>query len=134
MNSTITTPSKHSVAKTIDRLAALAVSKGLTVFARINHGQNAEYDGLELRPTELLIFGHPRGGTPLMQDRQIAGLDLPVRALSWQDENHKVWLSYDPGSVIAERRGLGPLSQGAAEDLDKGTTTLCGLAAGDGIV
>jgi uncharacterized protein (DUF302 family) len=70
MNSTTTIPSKHSVAKTIDRLASLAASKGLMVFARINHGQNAVDAGLSLRPTELLIFGHPKGGTPLMQDRK----------------------------------------------------------------
>src|SRR5882672_3680339 len=77
----ISIQSKHSVSVTIDRLAALAKSKGLTVFARIDHGQGASDVGLPLRPTQLLIFGNPKAGTPLMQDRQVAGLDLPLRAL-----------------------------------------------------
>jgi uncharacterized protein (DUF302 family) len=68
-----TIPSKHSVSITLDRLASMAVSKGLLIFVRIDHGQNAIDAGMPLRPTQLLIFGNPKGGTPLMQDRQITG-------------------------------------------------------------
>lgn len=77
--------SEFSVSETIDRLSSLAASKGLLILARIDHSANAKQISMELRPTELLIFGHPKGGIPLMQDKQTAGLDLPVRALAWED-------------------------------------------------
>ena len=80
-NGLITVPSRFSVGETLDRLTAALTSAGLLVFARINHASNAAEVGLPLRPTELLIFGHPKGGTPLMQDKQTAGIDLPVKAL-----------------------------------------------------
>jgi len=129
-NEVTTIPSKHGVSITLDRLASMAVSKGLLIFARIDHAKGAADVGLPLRPTQLLIFGNPKGGTPLMQDRQIAGLDLPLHALAWQDEAERVWLSYCPGSVIAARHGLTPTSQAAVEAIDKGMAMLCALAAG----
>jgi uncharacterized protein (DUF302 family) len=125
-----TIPSHHSVSTTIDRLASLAVSKGLLVFARIDHGKGAADVGLPLRSTQLLIFGNPKGGTPLMQDRQIAGLDLPLHALAWQDEAERVWLSYNSGSVIAARHGLAAASRPAVEAIDEGVAMLCALATG----
>jgi uncharacterized protein (DUF302 family) len=127
-----TLPSRHSVPETIDRLAKLAESKGLRIFARIDHGKGAAEVGLPLRPTQLLLFGHPKGGTPLMQDRQTAGLDLPLRALAWEDEKGQVWLSYYTGSVIAAQYGLSAASKVAVEAIDKGMKLLCGLAAGEG--
>ena len=127
-----TLPSRHSVPETIDRLAKLAESKGLRIFARIDHAKGAAEVGLPLRPTQLLLFGHPKGGTPLMQDRQTAGLDLPLKALAWEDEKGQVWLSYYTGSVIASQHGLTDASMAAVEAIDKGVTLLCGLATGDG--
>src|SRR5262245_48141741 len=106
-NGLITIASGHSVRETIDRLAAIVAEKGLTVFARVDHGAGAAAAGMELRPTELLIFGHPRGGTPLMQDRQTAGIDLPVKALAWEDESGTVWLTTNDPAWIAERHRLG---------------------------
>ncbi|MGP4015595.1 DUF302 domain-containing protein [Saccharopolyspora sp. 5N708] len=72
-----------------------ATSAALFVFSRIDHADNAAKAGLELRPTELVIFGNPHGGTPLMQERQTTGIDLPVKVLAWQDENGAVWLTYN---------------------------------------
>jgi len=126
----ITVPSKHDVPTTVDRLAKLAESKGLCLFARIDHAKGATEVNLPLRPTQLLLFGHPKGGTPLMQDQQTAGLDLPLRALAWEDAEGKVWLSYYTGSMIAARHGLGEASKSAVEAIDKGMNLLCGLAAG----
>ncbi len=127
----ITLPSKHGVSETIDRLSAIAQSKGLRIFARIDHAKGAEEVGLPLRPTQLLLFGHPKGGTPLMQDRQTAGLDLPLKALAWEDEKGQVWLSYYTGSMIAARHGLSEASKAAVEAIDKGMALLCGMAAGE---
>jgi len=126
-----TIPSAHGVSTTIDRLASLAASRGMHIFARIDHGRGAADVGLALRATQLLIFGHPRGGTPLMQDRQIAGLDLPLRALAWQDEAGGVHLSYCSGSAIALRHRLTAASRAAVEAIDKGMGVLCALAAGE---
>jgi uncharacterized protein (DUF302 family) len=126
----VTVESRFSVAETIDRLADLVQRAGLIVFARIDHGTGARDVGLELRPTELLIFGNPRGGTPLMLDRQIAGIDLPVKALAWQDENGKVRLSYNDAEWIALRHGLGPTSAEAVQAIVAGMAKLVGAAAG----
>jgi uncharacterized protein (DUF302 family) len=120
----VTVESRFSVAETIDRLADLVQRAGLIVFARIDHGDGARDIGLELRPTELLIFGNPRGGTPLMLDRQIAGIDLPVKALAWQDESGKVWLSYNDGQWIAKRHALGPASAMAVKAIAAGMNKL----------
>ncbi len=79
----ITIESRFSVSQTIDRMADAVTAAGLLVFARIDHAKDAHEAGMELRPTELLIFGHPKGGTPLMRNQQTAGIDLPVKALVW---------------------------------------------------
>jgi uncharacterized protein (DUF302 family) len=92
---------------TMDRLEAEVKAKGLTVFARIDHAGGAAAVGLPLRPTELLIFGNARGGTPLMQANQAAGIDLPLKALAYEDASGKAWLAYDDPSWIAQRHGLG---------------------------
>ena len=123
-NGLVTVASRFSVRETIDRLAAAATSAGLLVFARIDHAANAVQAGLELRPTELLIFGNPRGGTPLMQDKQTAGIDLPVKALAWEDEEGRVWLTYNEAKWLAARHQLGTRSKGAVEAIEKGMATL----------
>ena len=91
-NGLITIASAHSVKDTIDRLAADVTSKGMTVFARIDHAAGAQGAGLALRPTELLIFGNAKGGTPLMQSQQTIGIDLPLKALAFEDAAGAVWL------------------------------------------
>jgi uncharacterized protein (DUF302 family) len=92
--------------ETMDRLENEVRGRGLTVFARIDHAKGAKEAGLELRPTELIIFGNARGGTPLMQSDQKVGIDLPLKALVWQDEAGKTWLSYNEPARIAQRHGL----------------------------
>jgi uncharacterized protein (DUF302 family) len=105
-NGLITIASAHSVKDTIDRLAADVTSKGMTVFARIDHAAGAQGAGLALRPTELLIFGNAKGGTPLMQSQQTIGIDLPLKALAFEDAAGAVWLSYNDPAWLAARHGL----------------------------
>ena len=88
-----------------DRLEAETKARGLAVFARIDHAAGAAQAGLALRPTELLIFGNAKGGTPLMQSSQTIGIDLPLKALVWQDTAGKTWLSYNQPSWLAKRHG-----------------------------
>ena len=124
-----TIPSAHSVKETIDRLAADVTAKGLTVFARVDHAKGAQDVGLELRPTELLIFGNARGGTPLMQAQQTAGIDLPLKALAWEDAAGKVWLAYNDPEWIAARHGIpasGPVAKAMAAGLAAVTKTAAG--------
>jgi len=90
----------------MDRLEAEVKAKGLTIFARIDHAAGAAAVGMSLRPTEVLIFGNARGGTPLMEINQSVGIDLPLKALVHQDEAGKVWLSYNDPGWIAQRHGL----------------------------
>jgi uncharacterized protein (DUF302 family) len=108
------------------------VQAGLRVFARIDHAAGAREVGATLRPTELLIFGNPRGGTPLLQDRQLAGIDLPVKALAWEDAQGKVWLSYNDADWIAERHGLGEASRDAVAAIATGMEKVIAAAAGKG--
>jgi uncharacterized protein (DUF302 family) len=126
----ITVESGFSVSETISRLAAGAVQAGLLVFARIDHAEGARGAGLDLRPTELLIFGNPRGGTPLMLDDQRAGIDLPFKALSWQDEDGRVWLAWNDAGWIARRHQLGPASAPAVQAISAGASSLAMTAAG----
>jgi uncharacterized protein (DUF302 family) len=92
--------------ETMDRLEAEIKSHGMAVFGRINHSALAAEAGLSLRPTEVILFGNPRGGTPLMQANQTIGIDLPLKALVWQDASGKTWLSYNEPSWLAERHEL----------------------------
>ena len=103
----VTIPSAHNVTETIDRVETIVKSKGLTVFARIDHAAGAKEVGLPLAPTLLLIFGNAKGGTPLMQAKQEVGIDLPLKVLAWQDTAGKTWLSYNAAQWIAQRHGLG---------------------------
>ncbi len=126
----ITIESRFPVSQTIDRLADAATAAGLVVFARIDHAKGAQEAGLQLRPTELLIFGHPKGGTPLMQDQQTAGIDLPVKALAWEDETGQVWLGYNDTGWLARRHRLGAASARALAAMSSGTAKLASAAAG----
>src|SRR5215831_2950215 len=90
----VTLPCAHGAAETVGRLKALLAQKGIEVFAHIDHAAAAREVGLSLRPTQVLIFGNPKAGTPLMQARQAIGLDLPLRALVWEDGEGKAWLTY----------------------------------------
>lgn len=128
-NGLITAASRFSVRETMDRLTAAITSTGMLVFARIDHGANAAQVGMELRPTELLIFGNPRGGTPLMQDKQTVGIDLPVKALAWEDEEGKVWLTYNEAKWLATRHELGVRSKDAIEAIEEGLTALARIIA-----
>lgn len=103
----ITMPSSFAAKKTMDRLEAEIRARGMTVFARVDHAAGAAEIGLPLRPTELLVFGNARGGTPLMQAEQTIGIDLPLKALVFEDAAGKVWLSYNDPHWLAQRHGLG---------------------------
>ncbi len=98
--------SAHDVVETLGRLEAALASRGIHVFARIDHAAGAREVGLELRPTVALLFGNPRAGTPLMQSRQTVGIDLPLRALVWEDEAGGCWLAYDRPEYLAARHGI----------------------------
>ena len=128
-NGVITLACKSKSAKAVaDRFAQLAEDAGLLIFARIDHGANASQVGLDLRPTELIIFGNPRGGSPLMLDRQIAGLDLPFKALVWQDATGAVWLSYNSPARLAGRHGLSDASRPVIAAIEAGMARLAGAA------
>jgi uncharacterized protein (DUF302 family) len=113
------------VAETVNRLEAAVKEKGATVVARVNHAAAAQKAELNLRPTELLIFGNPKLGTPLMQSNQRAGIDLPLKVLVWEDEGKKVWLGYEAPGAMAERHGI----QDRAEVVKKMTAVLDELTA-----
>ena len=105
-NGLITIKSKHSAMKTIDRLEAIVKKKGITVMGRVSHTKNAAGVGIKIRPTELLIFGNPKLGSNFFTSNQVAGIDLPMKALAWQDEKGQVWLTYNDPNYIAERHNI----------------------------
>jgi uncharacterized protein (DUF302 family) len=111
-NGLITIRSGNSVKVTVDRLEADLKAKGITVFARIDHAAGAVSAGMPLRPTELLIFGNPKAGTPLMQANQTIGIDLPLKVLVWEDAGGSVWITYNDPAWLAQRHQLG--NNGAA--------------------
>ncbi len=98
--------SPYGAKKTMDRLEALVKKKGLNVFARIDHAAGAAKIGKTLRPTELLIFGNPQGGTPFMECAQTVGIDLPLKALTWEDSNGQVWIGYNDPEYLAKRHAV----------------------------
>jgi len=101
-----TIASDHGPRETMNRLEAAVKAKGLTVFARIDHAAGAAEVGMSLRPTELLIVGNAKAGTPLMQSVQTTGIDLPLKALVWQDTAGTTWLSYNDPRWLAQRHGV----------------------------
>ena len=98
--------SQYDVATTADRLIDALNAKGMTIFARIDHSKNAQDAGMELRPTELVIFGNPKVGTLLMKCSQSVAIDLPQKALIWKDESGHVWLSYNSPKYLADRHAI----------------------------
>jgi uncharacterized protein (DUF302 family) len=106
-----TIPSSYGPKDTMERLEAEVKAKGMTVFARIDHAAGANEVGLSLRPTEVLIFGNAKAGTPLMQSVQTIGIDLPLKALVWQDPSGDTWLSYNDPAWLAKRHELGAEAQ-----------------------
>ena len=99
--------SSYDVKNTAQRLEMILNEKGMTVFMRINHSEGARKEGKKLRPTELVIFGNPKVGAPLMQCSQTVAIDLPQKALIWQDENGQVWLTYNDPQYLAMRHEMG---------------------------
>jgi uncharacterized protein (DUF302 family) len=96
-------PSRYSVPETISRLQSILKESGVMVFALVDHSGEAAKVGLEMRPTQLLIFGNPKAGTPLMVAAPSCAIDLPLKALAWQDAQGKVWLSYNAPEYLQER-------------------------------
>jgi len=99
-------PSRHSVAVTIDRLDASLKQRHILVFARIDFSGDASRAGLQMRPEQLLIFGNPKAGTPLMLQAPAVGLDLPLKVLAWEDADGKVWMAYNDPQYIVRRHGI----------------------------
>jgi uncharacterized protein (DUF302 family) len=101
-------PSNHSVDETLEKLQAILQAKGIAVFALIDHSGEAAKVGMKMRPTKLLIFGNPKGGTPLMLAAPSIAIDLPLKILIWEDDQGKVWVSYNTPEYLAERHQLPP--------------------------
>jgi len=102
-NGLINLASKHTVDETMQRLESLLNERGVTIFARVDHSGEAAKIGLAMRPTKLLIFGSPKGGTPLMQAAPTVAIDLPLKALFWEDPYGKVWLTYNDPKYLQQR-------------------------------
>ena len=98
--------SPYDVETTVQRLEQQVTKRGLNIFARIDHAAGAAKAGQTLRPTTLLVFGNPKGGTPFMRCEQTVGIDLPLKALVWEDASAQVWLGYNDPAFIAKRHGV----------------------------
>ena len=107
-NGIVNQPSKHSVDDTLGKLQHSLEAKGIAVFALVDHSGEAAKVGMKMRPTKLLIFGNPKGGTPLMLAAPGIAIDLPLKILIWQDDQEKVWVSYNTPEYLVERHGLPP--------------------------
>jgi len=120
-------PSHHNVAKTMERLQTLLKERGILVFAHIDFSADAARAGLTMRPEQMLIFGNPKAGTPLMVESPVSGLDLPLKALVWEDAEGKSWIAYNDPQYIVRRHGLSPA---LAANL-AATAPIVALAAGE---
>ena len=105
-NGLISHPSPYTVPETLDRLESILRAKSITIFARIDHSGEAAKVGLAMPPTQLLIFGNPKGGTPIMLAAPLSAIDLPLKALAWQDTPGKVWLSFNDPHYLQSRYDL----------------------------
>ena len=105
-NGMIHLASPYSVSETLRRLESLLQARGLAIFARIDHSGEAEKAGLKMRPTQLLIFGSPKQGTPLMVASPTLAIDLPLKALAWEDASGKIWLSYNTPEYLKQRHNI----------------------------
>jgi uncharacterized protein (DUF302 family) len=127
----VTISSRYSVEGTAARLTEAVHAAGLLLFADIDHAQNASTIGAPLRPTRLLLLGHPRGGTPLMLARQTVGIDLPMRTLIWQDDADDVWLTYEDAHWIASRHELTTADDSTVAAIVAGLEKLTAVATGN---
>jgi uncharacterized protein (DUF302 family) len=100
--------SHHSVVDTVERLKGILLSKGVMLFAIVDHSGEAEKVGMKMRPTKLLIFGSPKAGTPLMEAAPSVAIDLPLKILVWEDEQGKVWVSFNSPAYLQQRHGIPP--------------------------
>jgi uncharacterized protein (DUF302 family) len=107
-NGLIDIPSNHSVDETIEKLKGILQAKGITLFALVDHSGEAAKAGMQMRPTKLLIFGNPKGGTPLMLAAPSSAIDLPLKILVWEDVQGKVWITYNGPSYLQERHNIPP--------------------------
>jgi len=105
-NRIIDKPSNHSVDETVEKLKGILQSKGVTLFAMVDHSGEAAKVGLKMRPTKLVIFGSPRAGTPLMMAAPRSAIDLPLKILVWEDADGKVWVSYNSTAYLQQRHGF----------------------------
>jgi len=110
-NGMISKKSQHSVKATLDRLEKVLRKKGIVIVTRWSHDAGAKKAGVALRPTELLLFGNPKLGSHFFTSKQSAGLDLPMKALAWKDENGQVWLTYNDPAYIVNRHGISDREQ-----------------------
>lgn len=122
-NGLVVKKSAYSVTETLDRLEGILNNKGLTIFARVDHAAGAQKADMSLRPTQVLIFGNPKMGTPLISSSRTAGIDLPMKALVWEDQAGQVWLAYNQPQYLADRHAI--KDRGAV--IDKMTNALNGL-------
>lgn len=120
----VTLQSNHSVKDTANKLASILESKGMTVFARVDHQKNAAGVNLELRPTQVIMFGNPKAGTPLMQCEQSVAIDLPQKILISEDADNKVWLSYNNPDYLKTRHDI----QGCDTAIDNISKALNGIS------
>jgi uncharacterized protein (DUF302 family) len=121
MDGIVTKPSSHSVDETVDRVKSILQAKGITLFALIDHSGEAEKAGMKMPATKLLIFGNPKGGTPLMLAAPSTAIDLPLKILVWEDGQGKVWLSYNSPEYLQKRHGF-------PQDLEKNIAVVETLA------
>jgi uncharacterized protein (DUF302 family) len=124
----ITVKSSHGLEETMNRLETQVQAMALTVFANIDHGAGAAAAGLSLRPTRLIIFGNAKGGTPLMQSVQTVGIDLPLKALVWQDAEGVTWVSYNAPDWFAKRHGAGKAAEGPVGTMAAALNTIAEAA------
>jgi uncharacterized protein (DUF302 family) len=120
-NGIVNKPSNHPVDETVERVKNILQAKGITLFAMVDHSGEAEKVGMKMPPTKLLIFGNPKGGTPLMLAAPSAAIDLPLKILVWEDGQGKVWLSYNSPEYLQTRHGFPP-------DLEKNIAVAGALA------
>jgi uncharacterized protein (DUF302 family) len=123
----VTKASKYSTVDTVNRLEAVLKTSGMTVFARIDHRAEAEKVGLAMPPAQLLIFGNPKGGTPLMVASPTVAIDLPLKALIWEDAGGRVWLSYNTASYLKSRHAVSGKDEAMAA-LDRALDTMTNKA------
>jgi uncharacterized protein (DUF302 family) len=122
----VVSASRFGPKETMDRVASEVAALGITVLARIDHGAAAAKAGLELRPTEVLVFGNPKAGTALMQATRTIGIDLPLKMLVWQDDNGTTWLAYNDANWLAKRHGT---TKGLDQILGAMNAALAAIAA-----